>query len=193
MKRFRSAALPYILAFVLPVALAALLAGGLNLVSFLELRDDHLAALADAAEDQRKIKLNRNVNSEVSLIQLRAADLLEQARTGKIDQAGAYQMHSQLVNQLAALEQQLVVVKEALGQENLQDLQKDFSDYRSAILRATDLAVIDPSSAMSHFYKATLSQQHISQQVRTVAAALNDQMARRSEAREKWCRIFWCK
>jgi hypothetical protein len=38
---------------------------------------------------------------------------------------------------------------------------------------------------MSHTYQANLSQQHISQQVRIVAANLNDQMAQRNATREK--------
>ena len=185
MKLMRRPLSPYLLAFLLPVALVALLAGGLNILSFLELRNDHLVAVVEASQDQRKLKLNRNVNNEIAAIQQRAADLLEQARTGKIDQADAYRIHSQLVAQLAALEQQLAEVKEAVGENILRDLQQDFQDYRNAILHATDLAVIDPSSAMTHAYQAALSQQHISQQVRTVAAGLSDQMALRSEAREK--------
>ncbi len=185
MKRLRGPMTPYVLGFFLPVALVALIAGGLNLVLFLELHNDHQVALAEEAQDQRKLRLNRNVNNEIAAIQVRAAELLEQAREGKIDQAGADRIHSQLVNQLAALDQQLAELREAVGSGNLQDLRQDFQDYRSAILQATDLALIDPSSAMSHAYRAALSQQHISQQVRTVAAALNDQMALRSEAREK--------
>lgn len=85
MKRFRSPTSPYILAFVLPVVLTALLAGGLNLLSFLELRNDHLTAVAEAAQDQRKLRLNRNINNEIAAVQQRVADLLEQARSGKID------------------------------------------------------------------------------------------------------------
>ena len=185
MKLMRRPLSPYLLAFLLPVALVALLAGGLNILSFLELRNDHLVAVVEASQDQRKLKLNRNVNNEIAAIQQRAADLLEQARTGKIDQADAYRIHSQLVAQLAALEQQLAEVKEAVGENILRDLQQDFQDYRNAILHATDLAMIDPSSAITHAYQAALSQQHISQQMRTVAAGLSDQMALRSEAREK--------
>jgi two-component system sensor histidine kinase/response regulator len=107
MKRLRSAALPYILAFFLPVALAALLAGGLNLVSFLELRNDHMAAVTELAQGQKKLRLIRNVNNDIAAIQQRATDLLEQAGAGKIDQAAADRLHSQLANQLAALEQPL--------------------------------------------------------------------------------------
>ncbi len=185
MKRLKQLISPYLLALFLPVAFVALLAGGLNLVSFLELSNDHRVAVAEAAQDQKKLRLTRNVASEIAAVQQRAANLLEQAHAGTIDQAGAYRIHSQLVNQLAALEQQLADAKDAVGEENLRDLQLNFRAYRSAILQATDLAMIDPSSAMSHAYQAALSQQHISQLVRAVAVGLNEQMAVRSEAREK--------
>ena len=44
MKRFRHLLSPYSLTLILPVVIAALLTGGLNLVSFLELQEDHRVA-----------------------------------------------------------------------------------------------------------------------------------------------------
>ena len=44
MKRFRHLLSPYSLTLILPVLIAALLTGGLNLVSFLELQEDHRVA-----------------------------------------------------------------------------------------------------------------------------------------------------
>ena len=90
MMRRRSLPSSYLLAFLLPVALVALLAGGLNLASFLELRSDHLAALAEAAADQSKLRLNRNINNEIATVQDQAANLLKQARAGQIDQAYSF-------------------------------------------------------------------------------------------------------
>jgi two-component system sensor histidine kinase/response regulator len=186
MKRLRGSMMaPYILGIVLPVALVALLAGGLNLVSFLVLRNDHLAAVAEAAQDQGKLRFNRNLNNEIAAVQYRAADLLEQARLGQIDQAGARRIHSQLVSQLAALEQHLGGLKEAVDDDNLREMQQTFQGYRNAILQATDLAVVDPSGATRHAYQAALSHLRFSQQVRAVAAGLNDQMELRIQAREK--------
>lgn len=185
MKLLRSPMLPYIMGFFLPVALFVLLAGTLNLLSFRELNKEHQTALAETAEDQRKLRLNRNINNGITAIQVQLATLIEQARLQKIDEAVASRIHQQLANQLTEMEQQLVAAKEAVDEKNLRDLQQNFQDYRDAVLAATKLAVTDTSSAMSHTYQATLSQQHISQQVRIVAASLNDQMAQRSATREK--------
>lgn len=185
MKLLRSPMLPYIMGFFLPVALFVLLAGTFNLLSFRELNKEHQTALAETAEDQRKLKLNRNINNGIAAIQVQLATLIEQARLQKIDEAVTSRIHQQLANQLTEMEQQLVAAKEAVDEKNLRDLQQNFQDYRDAVLAATKLAVTDTSSAMSHTYQATLSQQHISQQVRIVAASLNDQMAQRSATREK--------
>ncbi|MBR7793974.1 PAS domain S-box protein [Undibacterium sp. FT147W] len=185
MKLLRSPMLPYIMGFFLPVALFVLLAGTLNLLSFRELSKEHQTAIAETAEDQRKLKLNRNINNGITAIQVQLATLIEQARLQKIDEAVASRIHQQLANQLSDMEQQLVKAKEAVDEKNLRDLQQNFRDYRDAVLAATTLAVTDTSGAMSQAYQATLSQQHISQQVRIIAAGLNDQMAQRSATRER--------
>ena len=185
MKPYRSAAWRYTLAFLVPVLIAMSLAGGLNLLSFFQMRNEHLVAVAQTDEDQGKLKLNRDFNTATADIQLQAASLLEQARTGQIDQAGAYQVHTQVVAQLARLEQQLAQLGDAVGMETLGDLPQDFNDYRNTLLRATDVAVVDPSTALSLAYQATLSQQHMAQQVRVVAAVLNERLARRSHAMEE--------
>ncbi|MDT8998301.1 PAS domain S-box protein [Paucibacter sp. APW11] len=176
---------PYLLAFFLPVALVALLAGGINLLSFLELRAGHLAAVAEEAQDQRKLRLNRNVNNGIAVVQAQATELMERARSARIDQAAAYRLHAQLVNQLAVLELELAGLKDAVDADSLRAMQQDFQAYRTAIVQATDLAVIDPAAAMGHANQATLSQLQLSQRVRAVAAKLNEQMERRSATREE--------
>ena len=185
MKRLPGAMAPYIVSFFLPVLLVALLAGGLNLVSFLKLRHDHELSVDEAARDRRMLNLNRDFNSGIGAVQYQVVDLLQQTDAGKIDQAEAYRIHSQLVNRLAALEQQLAALNEAVDGETRQDLQQDFRAYRSAIIQATDLAVIDPSGAMRHAHQASLSQLNIAQKVRILAAGLNDQMELQSEVREQ--------
>lgn len=185
MKLLRSPIVSYMMGIFLPVALFVMLAGTLNLLSFRELSKDHQAALAETAHDQKKLSLNRNINNGISAVQVQLAALMEQARLQKIDQSVADRIHSQLANQLSEMDQQLMQAEEALDKENLLDLQQHFQDYRSAVLAATSQAVTDPSSAMSHAYLATVSEHHISQQVRTIAAGINKQIAERNATREK--------
>jgi len=185
MKFLRSPVVSYIMGIFLPVALFVLLAGALNLLSFRELNKDHQTALAEAAQDQKKMSLNRNINSGISEVQVQLAALMEQARLQKVDQSVADRIHTQLAAQLTEMDQQLLQAKEALDEENLLDMQQHFQDYRAAVLAATNLAVTDSSSAMSHAYQALISEHHISQQVRTIAAGINKQTAQRTETREK--------
>lgn len=75
MKRFRHLLSPYSLTLILPVVIAALLTGGLNLVSFLELQEDHRVARAQQIQDSNEIKLTRNFNQEIAYVQDHVVDL----------------------------------------------------------------------------------------------------------------------
>ena len=88
MKRFRHLLSPYSLTLILPVVIAALLTGGLNLVSFLELQEDHRVARAQQIQDSNEIKLTRNFNKEIASVQDQVVDLLEKAASGQVDEAG---------------------------------------------------------------------------------------------------------
>ena len=185
MKRFRHLLSPYSLTLILPVVIAALLTGGLNLVSFLELQEDHRVARAQQIQDSNEIKLTRNFNKEIATVQDQVVDLLEKAASGQVDEAGVYRFHSQLINRLAVLEQQLPSLKPAVGEENLRALQRDFTEYRNALVQATDLATIDPPNAMRHAYRATLSHLNFSQKSRAIAILVGELADQRSEAREE--------
>lgn len=185
MKRLLKPSSPYFQALVLPVLLATLIAGALNLGSFWLLHNDHLHAVADAAQEQKKLRLNRNINNEIATIQLAASEMLEAARTGKLDAPQSQRVHAQLADALKSLDGMIYEVRQVIGEENFKDLHEDFVEYRQAILQATALAMTDLSAAMGYAYQADLSQYHISQEVRTIAASINKQIAQRSEAREK--------
>ena len=174
----------YLLTLLLPVAVVVLLSGGLNLASFLELRNDHLLSSREQAEDFRKMRLARDFSQDIAAIQHQVADTLEQAGAGGLDEAGVYRIHTQIVNRLAALEKQLPNLKAATDEASLRDMQKDFQEYRVFVIQATDLATIDPSSAMSHAYKASLRYLNLSSQTRSIVKAINDKTEQRSEARE---------
>ena len=185
MKRFRHLLSPYSLTLILPVVIAALLTGGLNLVSFLELQEDHRVARAQQIQDSNEIKLTRNFNQEIATVQDQVVDLLEKAASGQVDEAGVSRFHSRLIHRLAVLEQQLLSLKPAVGEENLRALQRDFTEYRNALVQATDLAIIDPPNAMRHAYRATLSHLDFSQKSRAIAILVGERADQLSEAREE--------
>ena len=89
-----------------------------------------------------------------------------------------------MVSQLAALEQPLEQLQSAVGDENLRQLRQIFQTYRKAINQATEQAVADPSSAMQHAYRASLSYLQFSQKSRLIAIEAGDKAAQRNEARD---------
>ena len=93
MKTLRGSKWNYLLGFLLPAVLISLLAGGLNLLSFIQLQNDHLADRAEQAQDYKEINVTRNFNQDIGSIQLRVSAMLADAATGKIDEADAYLVH----------------------------------------------------------------------------------------------------
>ena len=171
--------------FLLPAVLMSLLAGGLNLLSFIQLKNDHLADRAEHSQDYREIALTRTFNQDVGAIQNRVSDLLTEASTGKVDEAEVYLVHSQIVNQLAALDQRLPELREAIGDKEQREISLNFQDYRNAIVQATDLAAIDPTQAMSQAYLAAQSYLRISLLSRAIATSVGDRSEQRSKEREE--------
>ena len=57
MKRVHGPKWNYLMGFLLPAVLISLLAGGLNLLSFVQLQNDHSADRAEQAQDFREINL----------------------------------------------------------------------------------------------------------------------------------------
>ena len=184
MKRVQGPKWNYLMGFLLPAVLISLLAGGLNLLSFVQLQNDHSADRAEQAQDFREINLTRSFNQDIGAIQLRVSALLTEASTGKIDEGDVYLVHSQIVNQLAALESRLPGLREAVDEAQLREIKQNFQDYRDAIIQATDLAAIDPTTAMTQAYQASLSYLRMSILARGVAMTVGARAEQRGKARE---------
>jgi len=171
--------LPYLLIFLLPVLLVALLAGGFNLFSFYKLRQDHLASSLLQVEDIQKIRQASNFNHEVAAIQELVAATLEKAAAGRSDEAELYAAHTEVVERLAALEQGFPALRESANAAVLREVETHFREYRKLIIQASDLAAIDPPGAMRSAYAAANQYLFLSQHARVVARqAIEDSLAR---------------
>lgn len=169
MNRFAHPKWSFVLAMFVPVALASLIAALTNLASYLELQEDRRTAQEQQARDDRDVSATRAFNRDVAEVQRIVTDMLDKAGTGALDQASVNRVRTDVVNRLAALEQPLLQLQDAVGPENLQQLQQYFSAYRNSIVQATDLAVIDSTAAMQHAYRASLSYLQFSQKSRAIA------------------------
>ncbi|WP_295384880.1 PAS domain-containing protein [uncultured Thiodictyon sp.] len=146
---------PVLWLYFLPVALVALAATGLNLVSLYSLRASQTAASLEQGRDLSGIAASAHFNREIAALQTLVGTTLEQAGAGQLDAGRIYRLHTQVVDQLALLEQQLAT----LPGSHIDDLDRtgakaDFDAYRRFITQATDLAAIDPAGALRHTYQA---------------------------------------
>ena len=185
MPPLRSGFSPYLLVYILPVALVALLAGGLNLASFYDLRQHQIAASVQQAKDIEKITVATHFNQGIASIQRLVAATLAQADAGKFDEADVHRVHSRVVDQLAALEVQLPDLQEAGDTENFRQAREDFLEYRNFIIQATDLAALDPPTAMRHAYQAANRYLFVSEHLQDIIGSITARAVKDSEAREQ--------
>jgi two-component system sensor histidine kinase/response regulator len=177
---------PYVLIFFLPVTLVALIAGALNLASFESVRRDQRAVTAAQAEDIGRISTATKINEEIASIQRLVSKALEQAAKGQLDEAGAYLIHSAVVNRLAALEPQLPgLLGGSANVDEVAAAREGFKAYQTFIIIATDLAAIDPPGAMRYAYEAANSYVDLSEHTHAIARAVATDAAKRGEVQAR--------
>jgi two-component system sensor histidine kinase/response regulator len=184
MKRLLGPTTPYLLGFLLPVVLAVLITGGLNLVWYLDAQADRRVALEEQRKESKDGLLIRSFNRELTSAQRRVAEVLERASSGEAKAAEIRRVHDELTLELAALAQQLPGLEEAVGEEDLRLLQEQFLAYQTELLQAMHLAAVDPTVAMGHAYQAARSHLELSQRSRLIVMAANERADLRREARE---------
>jgi PAS domain S-box-containing protein len=171
---------PYLLIALLPVTLVAVLTGILNLVSFASVQDQYNQASERQAQEIARIATATHFNQEIASIQRLVGNALERATAAGLDEAGAYAIHVEVVNRLAALEQKLPALHGA-GEEQAREARAHFDGYRGLVIQATDLAAIDPPLALGHAYKAGQSYVALSEHTHAIADAVAVEAARAGE------------
>ncbi len=184
MKALSSRKVPlYLLIFVLPVLLVALLVVALNLLFLFDLRQASQAGLVEQELNIQMIASATQFNREMATIQNLVDGALTDAAGGKIDEGTAYRIHSLVVNRLAALEQQLpAMLERGANSVDLGEARQDFETYRNLIISATDLAAVDPLGAARRVYQAAQSYVALSVHTHHVAETVAQSMTQRSEA-----------
>ena len=118
-------------------------------------------------------------------VQQHVSELLRAAESRSMDEAKLYAEHTEVVEQLDALQQRLARLpldREAvLGGPDLAQARVRFEEFRSAILRSTDLSVIDAAQAGRQLSEAGRHYQSFAQ----LSFALSRQLQARSAARSE--------
>ena len=163
-----------------PVALVMLLVGALNggVLAYLS----HSYRQANTQQQVKSIQLVAvaHLNQEVAAIQLLAGQTLERAARGELDTGTLYLQHTQVVNRLARLHQQLQALPPDLAyQQHVRLARQEFDAYRNFIVMATDLAVVEPPSAARYTLQAAQAHARVSQHTAAMAHAIARTLASR--------------
>ena len=172
----------FLLSIFLPVVVVALLAGALNLASFANLREEYLRATVQQEQDSQRIADFARFNQEMSQIQMEVGDMLEKAATAQVDEGQMYRFHSGVVNRLAELQKAMEGFVAADSYKVvLGDARRDFQHYKNFIIMATDLATIDPLSAMRHAFAASQAHVKVAEHSQSIANTIAADIANRSK------------
>jgi len=184
MKFFRWRIPAWTLVFFLPVALAAVLAAGLSLASFHQLRQDLRSASTQQAQNMRKIAAIADFNQEAASLQRLVADTLEKASAGPIDPEETYRVHTRILEQLSALAQRLPDLKIDGDERHLRMAQEELQAYHQLAVQVAHLAATDPATAPSLAYQSNRLALSLSEHVREMARIVADGTVRQGDAQE---------
>lgn len=187
--------------FLLPALLVAFVVTVLNVVSLKNISESQIV-YADTLNTQLNT-LNRVISLVVQtgLLHDEVSQQLQQSKSGKLDEAGAYRIHAHLVDYLARIEADAVSLKPLLLEANLAQPQlaswyKQFVLYRNLVLMATDIAAIEPATAGQYITQAQTAFFALSAQTFSLSAQLSDQVKKQSYQRQldlqkEFQRTYW--
>ncbi|HIJ90452.1 MAG: PAS domain S-box protein [Desulfobulbaceae bacterium] len=149
----------FLLLFLLPVVLAAMLGGLVTLWSLNSLRQENRARYAHEREDLQILTDSAQLGERMAAMHQMAARSLQGAASGELDEAAIYRLHSELVEVLATLEQRTRKLSSLphvveMGGDDARLMVEDFDNYRNFMVMATDIAAIDPPMAAGYLAKA---------------------------------------
>ena len=176
---------PYVLVFFLPVAIAAVLIGTLNVISLDSLRDAQRAAGRQQAREIERVAAATRFSRDLAAIQRSVDSTLKRAANGELDEPAAQRAHSEVSDRLALLHTQFehLTGPEHRGMAPDSKVRDDFDAYRNYIVKATGLAASDPPTALRHAYQAGGSYVDLSEHIHGFAEKVVVEAAADGETR----------
>ena len=149
----------FLLLFLLPVVLAAMLGTMITLWSLYSLRQENQDRYAREREDLQILIEAAQLGQQMAAMHQLSAKALKGAAGGKLDEAEIYRIHSQIVDVLAKLDQRTTALANSphvaeAGGDDAGLMVEDFENYRNFMVMATDIAAIDPTTATGYIDKA---------------------------------------
>jgi signal transduction histidine kinase/ActR/RegA family two-component response regulator len=149
----------FLLMFLLPALAVAGVAMLINMVALYSLKEQHTAGILLQRADLETVNEAAHIIEDMAVEQQRVAALLKQAEAGRLGESGIYRVHSEVVDELAALTVRVKKLSRqvdamAVPPENSAALMDDYESYRNYVIMATDIAAIDPRGAGRHIDQA---------------------------------------
>ena len=149
----------FFLRFFLPVVIALLLGGAFDYAVERYYETAHEVAFEAQEQDIRVAMQAQALSQQLLTIKLRLSQALSASKARQIDEAGAYELHSAMVNELASLEAGMTALASAHDFDKVQAAYPGamvaFSDFRKFALMSTDQMTIDQALAGEHLGRAT--------------------------------------
>ena len=145
--------------FLLPVIIVALIAALVNFWSLNTLKNQNSQRAENSGKHIAILLQTAQLGQKMADIHLLASDSMHKAIKGELDEGSLYQIHSILVDGLAEIGEEtkiLILNPDVFNriQEHAQAMLNDFDLYRNFIIMATDIAAINPKTAIRHIDKA---------------------------------------
>ncbi|WP_417581113.1 putative bifunctional diguanylate cyclase/phosphodiesterase [Nitrincola sp.] len=185
-----------LLMFLLPAFLMLVLSLLIGFFSLNSLRSQYIESSDIQAEDLQTLHMESIFKRDISELHSRVVTMLDGARKHQFTDIQLYREHSQLVNDLAEIQQLVDGLAESnllkeVNHNSVKGLQQSFSDYRSLAIMATEIAAIDPDTAGSFFAQAQTSFNQFSIFTGRISILLTDRtMLREQRARARHERAF---
>ncbi|HAF45670.1 MAG TPA: GGDEF-domain containing protein [Gallionellaceae bacterium] len=175
---------------MMPVLLPALFALLINYWSLYSLRAQHEQASNQERQEVALLTEAARLSEELAAVQRRVASTLEAADRKRLSEAQLYRIHSEVVDQLAQLNRRVLVLAESsavreVGLEDALALPEHTRLYGNFVIMATDIAAIDPSTAVRYIGDA---QQHFiafSEHAHRISARLANRMVQHNAVAER--------
>jgi len=124
------------------------------------------------------------LSAQMASVQRLVSDTLENALNKGVTEADIYIVHAKVVDDLAALNKRVVLLMEndQVRKSNLQDVQylsAEAKEYSNFVIMATDIAAIDPNTALKHVNKAQKHFISFSEHAYRIAELLGDRTVQR--------------
>jgi PAS domain S-box-containing protein len=170
--RSRLRRIHFLLYFFVPVAMALTAGAVFDHLAQRQLRQVQETMSQEVDNDARSAAEATNLSRALLDVQQRVTQALNEAKQGRIDEAQAYQLHTQIVERVSELQKRLSDMDSAheqgLVQPKLALALASFLQFREFVLMSTDIISIDPGQAGEHLLQASQHYSTFAQQLADV-------------------------